>query len=251
MTDERSGIPSTPISDIGIGGGDVRSDVPLAEVPTGATEGSTSGEGDGESGTPLGAIIDAGASGSVAREQSAGAEGGDSGSVKHSGQHSPSGPDLSSGFRPEPTRLTERVDDDAVRENTGRIGAMFADLAREFGTIVAGQIAHGRVEHYPSTSQWISLAPGWVAKMIYSGGVRDVYIKVVHNFSPLPTHSHPQRQHVYVVSGSLSMTCGEDDHYILEEGDALIIPPDVEHSMVGNVKGDTLCLIVYEPPMMH
>lgn len=232
MTDERPRLPSDSPAILGASGGDVRSDVPVVEIPSGTTEGS------GTTGN-----VDPRTDGPPTRESGARTEGSHSSAIRDKGDYS------GSTDREYATGVRER--DDAVRENTGRIGEMFADLAREFGIIVSQQISHGRIDHYPQTNQWIGLAPGWIAKMVYNGGIRDVYIKVVTNFSPLPTHSHPQRQHVYVVSGSLALTCGDTDHRVMNEGDAMIIPADTEHSMVGNAKGDTLLLVVYEPPMMH
>lgn len=203
----------------------------MAPIPTGTTTESAGTERD----TPR-------EDGQAPRDAGSGTKPSDSGSDGHQGGYQTA---------EQLYNTAARNTDDIVTARSGAIGQLFADLASEFGEIIVERIGRGpTVSDIPPTAHWIPLAKGWVAKMIYSGGIRDVWIKMAYNYSKLPAHSHPQTQHVYVVSGSLKITI-EGKQQTLYEGEAVIIHPDEEHQMEGNVYGDTMLIVVYEPPMMH
>jgi quercetin dioxygenase-like cupin family protein len=52
-------------------------------------------------------------------------------------------------------------------------------------------------------------------------------------------HSHPHEQLIYIVSGEIALTVG-DDHYTLRTGDSIMIPGGAEHQASAPVVSEVL-----------
>lgn len=72
-----------------------------------------------------------------------------------------------------------------------------------------------------------------VTRMLYKSGDR------------VPTHSHPNEQSGYVLSGRYIVTIGGDTHE-LKSGDSYTVPAGVEHELV--IAEEGLVLDVFSPP---
>lgn len=57
-------------------------------------------------------------------------------------------------------------------------------------------------------------------------------------------HTHPQEQFGYVIKGGFDLQIGEE-HYILKEGDAYLVPADIPHGFVAI--GETEAIDVFSP----
>jgi quercetin dioxygenase-like cupin family protein len=64
--------------------------------------------------------------------------------------------------------------------------------------------------------------------------------------SIIPSHSHPHEQMGIVLSGKFELTIGEESR-LLEEGDAYLIPSNVEHS-VRVLESQACALDIFSPP---
>jgi quercetin dioxygenase-like cupin family protein len=64
--------------------------------------------------------------------------------------------------------------------------------------------------------------------------------------SIVPRHNHPQEQFGYVIKGALSVTLYGVGEYTVREGDAYLIPSNVEHEF--KTIGETEAIDVFSPP---
>jgi quercetin dioxygenase-like cupin family protein len=85
-----------------------------------------------------------------------------------------------------------------------------------------------------------------VERKVFSGeGATLAWTTLEPGHEPRP-HSHPHEQIVYMVSGSVRFTVG-DEETILEPGDMLVVPPNVEH-FAETIGGETAVdLSIFSP----
>ena len=73
----------------------------------------------------------------------------------------------------------------------------------------------------------VQARPGVTRKSFSGSGATLAWTALEPGHEPRP-HSHPHEQIVYVVSGRLRFTVG-DEQTVVGPGDMLLVPPNVEH----------------------
>lgn len=69
---------------------------------------------------------------------------------------------------------------------------------------------------------------GYLAKYVHTSNMTIQYCNIVSG-SPMPEHFHPHEQISMVIKGNFEMNL-EGEKILLEEGSALVIPPNKKHS---------------------
>ena len=98
---------------------------------------------------------------------------------------------------------------------------------------------------YSSENGWVKMAEG-VHRQVQVDGEKLMVVKV--HFAPgaaVPSHSHPNEQATYVVSGRLQFTLG-DKTMDLAAGQTIGVPSNVAHRVVA--ADETTVLDSFSPP---
>ena len=69
---------------------------------------------------------------------------------------------------------------------------------------------------------------GYFARYVHTPNMTIQYCRIIAN-SPMPEHFHPHEQISMVINGRFEMNI-DGEKIVLEEGSALIIPPNKKHS---------------------
>ena len=89
------------------------------------------------------------------------------------------------------------------------------------------------------------LAEGVTTNLAWGEKLMLSFVKLTPN-AIVPPHRHPHEQMALVLSGRLEVTIAGESR-LLEEGDAFLVPSDVEHS-VKNLESQTRVLDIFSPP---
>ena len=89
------------------------------------------------------------------------------------------------------------------------------------------------------------LVNGITARVAWGENLMLSFMKLNPN-AIAPSHSHPHEQMGLVLSGKLEVTINNETK-LLKEGDAFLIPSDVEHS-AKNLESQTRVLDIFSPP---
>jgi quercetin dioxygenase-like cupin family protein len=89
-----------------------------------------------------------------------------------------------------------------------------------------------------------TLAPGFDAKLIHTGGMTLSYVQCEAD-AELPEHSHPHEQVVNVLSGELELIV-EGESHLLKRGVVFVLPSNMPHSGVARTQCEVLD--VFCPP---
>jgi quercetin dioxygenase-like cupin family protein len=89
------------------------------------------------------------------------------------------------------------------------------------------------------------LADGVTTNIAWGEKLMLSFVKLDPN-AIVPPHRHPHEQMALVLSGKLEVTIANESR-LLKEGDAFLVPSDVEHS-VKNLEGQTRVLDIFSPP---
>ena len=89
------------------------------------------------------------------------------------------------------------------------------------------------------------LAEGVTTNLAWGEKLMLSFVKLNPN-TIVPPHRHPHEQMALVLSGKLEVTIAGESR-LLEEGDAFLVPSDVEHS-VKNLESQTRVLDIFSPP---
>jgi quercetin dioxygenase-like cupin family protein len=84
---------------------------------------------------------------------------------------------------------------------------------------------------------------GYLAKYVHTYNMTIQYFNIVSG-SPMPEHFHPHEQISMVIKGRFEMNL-DGEKMLLEEGSALVIPPNVKHS--GMPLTDCYIIDVFHP----
>lgn len=104
----------------------------------------------------------------------------------------------------------------------------------------------------PSTIDWEpieKLGPGAWIKVLYheeDTGAGDYLLKFDDGFVE-PLHSHPGAHHIYIISGTLVDSDGND---VLTPGMFFLAPATVEHGPV-TAKGDVIMFAYFDGPIFY
>ena len=71
------------------------------------------------------------------------------------------------------------------------------------------------------------LFPGFEAKFIHSDNMTITFVEIKAG-AELPEHNHPHEQITFVREGTLQITM-DNEEYLLEKGELLVIPPNAPH----------------------
>lgn len=84
---------------------------------------------------------------------------------------------------------------------------------------------------------------GYLAKYVHTPNMTIQYCNIVSG-SPMPEHFHPHEQVSMVIKGRFELNL-EGEKILLEEGSALVIPPNKKHS--GMPHTDCYIIDVFHP----
>ena len=88
------------------------------------------------------------------------------------------------------------------------------------------------------------VVPGYVARFVHSEHVTLAFWEVEPG-AALPRHAHPHEQVAHVLEGRFRLTVG-DETRVMEAGDVVVIPSEVEHE--GQALTRCRLLDVFHPP---
>lgn len=97
----------------------------------------------------------------------------------------------------------------------------------------------------PGDIQRRELAPGITLRIMWGENIMMSMVEIGPN-AVLPAHSHASEQSGVVLQGEFDFTIGGETK-TMRQGDAYMIPSNVEHSLVGS-DGWSLCVDVFSPP---
>ncbi|MFC1956766.1 cupin domain-containing protein [Chloroflexota bacterium] len=89
------------------------------------------------------------------------------------------------------------------------------------------------------------LAEGVTTNVAWGERLMLSFVKLNPN-ATVPPHRHPHEQMALVLSGKLEVTIA-DESRLLKEGDAFLVPSDVEHG-AKNLESQTRVLDIFSPP---
>lgn len=89
------------------------------------------------------------------------------------------------------------------------------------------------------------LAPGITLRIMWGENIMMSMVEIAPN-AVLPPHRHANEQGGLVLQGEFEFTIG-DETKTMRQGDAYMIPGNVEHSLVGS-NGWSLCIDIFSPP---
>jgi quercetin dioxygenase-like cupin family protein len=107
------------------------------------------------------------------------------------------------------------------------------------------EMASERMFFKGDEAKQVEMVPGALRRTLGHGGRMLLAEFNLAAGADVPTHSHPHDQVGYVVSGSMSLTIG-DETRTCEAGDSYYIPGDVPHRAV--TIEDALVIDVFSPP---
>lgn len=99
--------------------------------------------------------------------------------------------------------------------------------------------------HDPSTLERRELAPGIHLRTMWGDKVMMSLVEIAPH-AVLPPHTHPHEQAGLVIQGEFEFTIGGETRAI-RQGEAYVIPGNVEHSLTGS-SGWSLALDIFSPP---
>ena len=99
--------------------------------------------------------------------------------------------------------------------------------------------------HDPSEVERRELVPGVMLRPMWGDKIMMSMVEIAPN-AVVPNHTHPHEQAGLVLEGEFEFTIGGETKR-LRQGDAYVIPGDVEHSLVGS-DGWSLALDIFSPP---
>ena len=97
----------------------------------------------------------------------------------------------------------------------------------------------------PSEVKRKELAPGVTLRVMWGDKIMMSVVEIAPG-SEVPNHAHPHEQAGLVLQGEFEFTIGGETKR-LRQGDAYVIPGQVEHSLVGS-DGWSLALDIFSPP---
>ena len=97
----------------------------------------------------------------------------------------------------------------------------------------------------PSKVQAKELVPGAILRPIWGERVMMVHL-TLEDGAVVPLHHHPHEQTGMVLEGEFELTIG-DEKKVVKQGDAYVIPSNVEHTAVAS-RGRAVALDIFSPP---
>ena len=97
----------------------------------------------------------------------------------------------------------------------------------------------------PSEVKRKELAPGVTLRVMWGDKIMMSVVEIAPG-AVVPNHTHPHEQAGLVLQGEFEFTIGGETKR-LRQGDAYVIPGQVEHSLVGS-DGWSLALDIFSPP---
>ena len=97
----------------------------------------------------------------------------------------------------------------------------------------------------PSEVKRKELAPGVTLRVMWGDKIMMSVVEIAPG-AEVPNHAHPHEQAGLVLQGEFEFTIGGETKR-LRQGDAYVIPGQVEHSLVGS-DGWSLALDIFSPP---
>ena len=97
----------------------------------------------------------------------------------------------------------------------------------------------------PSEVKRKELAPGVTLRVMWGDKIMMSVVEIAPG-AVVPNHAHPHEQAGLVLQGEFEFTIGGETRR-LRQGDAYVIPGQVEHSLVGS-DGWSLALDIFSPP---
>ena len=97
----------------------------------------------------------------------------------------------------------------------------------------------------PSEVKRKELAPGVTLRVMWGDKIMMSVVEIAPG-AVVPNHAHPHEQAGLVLQGEFEFTIGGETKK-LRQGDAYVIPGQVEHSLVGS-DGWSLALDIFSPP---
>jgi quercetin dioxygenase-like cupin family protein len=104
-----------------------------------------------------------------------------------------------------------------------------------------------RLQHHAWADIEEETLKGTITRRLITGDSMMIAQIGLRRGDTVPTHSHPNEQITYIISGALKFLIGEEQtEKIVRAGEVLVIPANVPHA--AEALEDTLDLDVFSPP---
>jgi quercetin dioxygenase-like cupin family protein len=80
----------------------------------------------------------------------------------------------------------------------------------------------------------VQASPGMTRRQVHTDHMMVVIVDFEGTGASAPLHQHPHEQISYIVEGKIHFTLGEGEEQrvdLVEPGDAIVVPPNVPHSV--------------------